>query len=808
MRQRYRPRDNRKPRKYIGEYTPRVADGSNKASGKAEFLDDICQARRFPGMLFAKVLTSPYPHARIKKLDTSKVSALPGVHGILTCFDPEIKALKPTTHAWASVGSTVPYNRWANLRYNDQRVLGDTFHCHGDKNGAVVAAETEAIAEEALKLLDIEWEVLPFYIDPEESLKPGAHPIHPEINPEGNLLPADPRKPGENIELDEEVSSRDVFYEKNDVEKGFAESDMIVEWTSSHHYADHACLDSMGCMIYWEGDRLICYTNSYQADQTRMMISEILGMPLHKVRVICPYLGASMGRWNTGDQSFFIFTALLAKQAGRPVKYKHTRREDFHDTRMQITWTGKLGAKKDGSIQAAHFHGLSDVGAHANHSSGILKYVPFEISERQLAHIPNVKMEGYLAYTNRIPSGMMRSTGNIQFNQMFGPLLDQLAEKLDLDSLDLAVKNFGQEWLPQPNQSLQAVLKEGARRIGWEKRHPAAKGPLLDGCKKRGLGYSFHQCWHAEWEEKARGEIQVGITVNPDLSVLLMAPTVETGSGSNNVALLACAESLGFLGITPEDIRWIERVDTETSLKDAVQTDSAVGLLLAELIADAAAEVKNKILELGSHHLKSNITELDAREGRIFVRADPEKSVMVKDLLWWHADYVPYVPIEVIVSRGANPEVTGVPYQATFVEVEVDTETGEVTVLRMVVVNDAGTVLNASGAEAQQIGGQTIALGETLTEEIVYDRQSGVPLNLNFVDYKVPTMADLPDIEPILLEVWKGAGEYGASGLGEGTLTNTPAAILNAIYNAVGVRIDHIPVRPSDICEALAQSEG
>jgi len=787
----------------MGHYTPRVADGLKKASGKAEFLDDICQASRSQGMLFAKVLTSPYPHARITKIDTTKASALPGVHGILTCFDPEIKALKPTSHAWASVGSTVPYNRWANLRYNDQRILGDTFHCHGDKNGAAVAAETEEIADEALRLLDIEWEVLPFYIDPEESLKPGAHPIHPEINPGGNLLPADPRKPCENIELDEEVSSRDVFYEKNDVEKGFAESEVIVEWTSSHHYADHACLDSMGCMVYWEGDRLICHTNSYQADQTRMMIAGMMDMPLHRIRVICPYLGASMGRWNTGDQSFFIFTALLAKKVGRPVKYKHTRREDFHDTRLQITWKGKLGAKKDGTIQAASFYGLSDVGAHANQSSGILKYVPFEISERQLAHIPNVKMEGYLAYTNRIPSGMMRSTGNIQFNQMLGPLLDQLAEKLGMDSMELAVKNFGQEWLPQPNKSLKAVLKEGAERIGWEKRHPPSQGPLIDGCKKRGMGYSFHQCWHAEWEEKPRGEIQVGITVNPDLSVILMAPTVETRSGSNNVAHLACAESLGFLGIAPEDSHWIEKVDTDTCLKDAVQTDSAVGLLLAELIADAAAKVKDKILDLASNHFKSKAKELDVADGRVFVKGIPDKSVTVKDLLWWHVDYVPYVPIEVTISRGANSQVTGVPYQATFVEVEVDIETGEVTVLRMVVVNDAGTVLNASGAEAQQIGGQTMALGETLTEEIVYDRQSGVPLNLNFVDYKVPTMVDMPEIEPALIEVWEGAGEYGASGLGEGTLTNTPAAILNAIYNAVGIRIDHIPVRPADILNAL-----
>ncbi|MBN1221948.1 MAG: molybdopterin-dependent oxidoreductase [Candidatus Aminicenantes bacterium] len=800
-----RPGTSRKSRKYIGKHVPRLADGLKKARGEAEFLDDFCQPLRFPGMLYAKVLTSPYPHARIKKMDTSKAEALPGVKAVLTCFDPEIRALKPTSHAWASVGSTVPYNRWANLRYNDQHVLGDTFHCYGDKNGAVVAAETEQLADKALKLIDIEWEVLPFYLDSRSALQPGACAIHPEINPQGNLLPADPRRPDEDIDVDEEVSTKDVFYEKNDVEKGFSESDVIVEWTSRHHYADHACLDTMGCMIYWEDDRLVCHTNSYQADQTRMMIAEMLELPLHRVRVICPYLGASMGRWNTGDQSFFIFTALLAKQTRRPVKYKHTRREDFHDTRLQITWTGKLGAKQDGTIRAASFYGLSDVGAHANQASGILKYVPFEICERQLAHIPHVRMEGYMVYTNRIPSGMMRSTGNIQFNQMFGPLVDQLAERFGMDPIELVLKNFGQEWLPQPNASLEAVLREGKEHIGWGNRHPAGKGPLFEGCKKRGLGFSFHQCWHAEWEEKPRGEIQVGVTINPDLSVLLMAPTVETGSGSNNVALLACAESLDFLGVTPQDIRWIEKVDTDTSLKDAVQTDSAVGLLMAELMVDVAAKVKEKVLDLASIHFKLSAKLLDVDDGRVFAEADPRNYLSVRDLLWRHADYVPYVPITVFVSRGANPELTGVPYQATFVEVEVDIETGEVKVLRMAVVNDTGTVLNATGAEAQQIGGQTIGLGETLCEEIVYDRRTGIPLNFNFIDYKVPAMEDIPLIEPVLLEVWKGAGEYGASGLAEGTLVNTPAAVLNAVHNAIGIRMDRIPVRPADILEALRE---
>jgi len=203
--------ESREQHATIGKYAPRLVDGWKKSSGKAEFFADICNPTRFPGMLYAKVLNSPYAHARIVKIDASKAEALPGVHAVLTCFDPEVQALKITSHAWACVGGTVSYDRWQTMRYNDQYILGDTFHSYGDKNGALVAAESEQIAAEALELLDIEWEVLPFYLNPHDALQPGAVPIHPEINPEGNRLPADARDPDNWIELDEEVTSKDVF---------------------------------------------------------------------------------------------------------------------------------------------------------------------------------------------------------------------------------------------------------------------------------------------------------------------------------------------------------------------------------------------------------------------------------------------------------------------------------------------------------------------------------------------------------------------------------------------------------------------
>lgn len=283
---------------------------------------------------------------------------------------------------------------------------------------------------------------------------------------------------------------------------------------------------------------------------------------------------------------------------------------------------------------------------------------------------------------------------------------------------------------------------------------------------------------------------------------MLDAPTVETGTGSNTCNVLGCAEALGFLGISTDDIVWPHTVDTETSLKDCVQTDSAVSYLQSEVVARAALEVKQRILEKASKLMKARAEDLDISGGRVFRKAAPAKGLTVKDV-FMKGDMLPVV---VEMGRAPNSEKTGVPYIANFAEVEVDTATGRVQVLKLVVLNDCGTVMYASGAEAQQIGGQVIGVGEALTEEIIYDQATGVPLNFNWIDYKIPTMADMPEIDPALLEVWRGAGEYGACGIGEGTVTCTPRAVLNAIYNAIGVRIDDIPVKPEKVLKALGKA--
>ena len=778
----YKPRV---PRQFIGGYRPRI-DGVEKAHGRAPYADDEISERNYPGLLHARVLRCPYPRARIKHLDTTKAAALPGVKAILTYQDPEVARLRPTNAGWTDAVDTVSYDKMMWTKFRDRRVLGDYGTWAGDELGVVVAAESEMIAEQALRLLEVKWEQLPFVLDPLDAMKPGAPVLHPQIA-EHNVLPPDP------------VGGPDVFLSKGDVELGFAAADVVIEMDTSHHNPTQGSLDPWCCVADWEEGRLTVFSNSYAADQTRMHVSQMLEMPIHKVRVISKYVGGQFGRGDTGDQPFFIFTALLAKKAGRPVKFKHTRRDSFHDTRQGALYHCKVGATADGKITALHFKSIGDIGAHADHSVFALKFAPAEVSDAALAPIPNIKMESYAVYTDRIPGCMMRGVGNSQFNFIFGRMIDGLAERLGMDPIELALKNFGHAWGVCPDKSLTAVLETGAARIGWaEKRHKPGQGPLYEGAIRRGVGFSMHPGWHAEWQEERRGQVQAKITLHPDGTVTLDAPTVETGTGSNTCNVLGCAEALGFLGVRPEDIRWVSTVDTDNGMRDCVQTDSAVSFLQSEVLVVAAQQLKQKLLDLAAPVLGVPADQLTVTGGQIHA---PGHSLSVKELLW-KGDLV---PLSVMVSRRPSGTKTGVPYIASFAEVEVDTGTGRTQVLKLVIINDCGTVMYASGAESQQIGGQVMAIGEALTEELIYDPVRGVPLNFNFIDYKMPTILDMPAIDPVLLEVWRGAGEYGACGIGEGTLTCSPRAIANAVYNAIGARVDELPLTPEKVLRALGK---
>src|SRR3990172_2270364 len=408
------PFTQRNPRQFVGGYLPRI-DGRAKASGQAEYLDDI--AAGLKGILHARALRSPYPHARIVRLDTSRAEALPGVRCVLRFDDPEVAVLPPTCLGWTSTNSNA-YDKMYYPLVKDVRVLDSTARWVGDEAGAIVAADNEEILQEALEMMDVEWEQLPFVLDRYEAKEPGAPVLHPEVNPNSNVLPA------------EEFWGGDVFYDRGDVAEGMKEADAVVEVEAHYARSDHSALDTRGCVMRWKAGKLTCWTNYYAADQTRMHISQMLGLPMNQVQVILPYIGGNFGRCNMGEQPFFLETAILAKRTGRPVRYKMTSREDFHDTRNALNYRVRVGAKKDGTIVAADFDSFLDTGGYHGHGLAIAKWVvSLDVVENLMAPLPNLRYESYVVYTNKVPGGCMRGAGNVQHNFAWGLAVDAIAEK-------------------------------------------------------------------------------------------------------------------------------------------------------------------------------------------------------------------------------------------------------------------------------------------------------------------------------------------------------------------------------------------
>ena len=793
MKYKYSPRAKRR---FVGSYTPKI-DAYEKALGKTKFFDDITIAAAVPRMLHCAILNSPYANCKILSMDTSKAETMEGVYEVIRYDDPEIIGLKPTTHSWTDTAIT-PYHRETLPRWWDRRILSDTGKFVGEQMGVAVAAKTREIAEEAIKQIRIEWETAPAFLEVEEAIRPEATILHPEENRNSNQLPHRP-------DLDGDVAD-DIILETGDMEKAFKEADVIIEVDKTFGgNSTQATLDFRGVMVEWLDDKIEVWTNHYAADNVRIHLHEMLGVPFAKIRVHNTNCGAHMGKYNTGEHGFFIIAALLAKRTKCPVKYKMNVHEEFAEGRTCINFKVKAGAKSDGTITGWDWDGVANNGAYTGVTGYALTgFLLAEGLNRCFSPIENMRIKSRVYFTNRIPGGVMRSIGNIQQCWATAQVIDEIAEDLGIDPGLIYKKNFNNPPNSYPNKSVAAVIDSGAAEIGWEKRHKAARGELIDGCKKRGMGMAVHNQWHAEWQENDRGRVEASIRVNPDLSVILNAPTKETGAGGNTAAVLACAELLSFLEVEPCDIVWISEGDTEMGLRDCPPTDSVVSFLLPEALVGAALNVKKEFLERAARILGLDAKNLEIEHGKIFLEESPGEVLMLAKDVMMEDDCVPIMGYNV---RDNNKEVTGLGYGAWFAEVEVDIETGKLDVLHLVLANDVGQVMHASGAESQQIGGlSSIGIGEALSEELFYDKKTGTLLNNNYLDYKMQTPADAPNVSPILIENWRGAGEYGGGGLAESTPTGTCAAIANAVYNAIGIRIDSVPISPQKILNAMGKT--
>ncbi|MBN2321334.1 MAG: xanthine dehydrogenase family protein molybdopterin-binding subunit [Acidobacteria bacterium] len=787
---------------YIGKRGVRRLDGYEKASGRAVYTIDM----KLHGMLYAKFLTSPYAHARIQSMDTSRAEAYPGVRAVLRYDDPEM----PET---ANLGGHVP---------NELTVLSDKAYFQGEEVGAVVAADTEDIADEALKLIEVEWEERPFVLDVEEARKEDAPPAQPEAFPEGNYI-------NEGF-LDLE--------ELGDVTKGFDEADRIIEFR-----AERILTTWMGperpCGVFnWNGE----YPEVWLKQQhpqvgKRAVASWYGGVPMNRIQLHCPYQGASFGGWShcAWNMGPYYCAGILSKRTGKPVKWIFSRREDFYGGEMdEGVYFIKVGAKNDGTITAVE--GKAQL---AN------QWFPVFGAFHHLTEntcIPNIHGKLEVMQVNKGPNVPTRCEQNA--NCMTLTLIfERVAEALGMDPLEVALKNDGAEghdmvWLNERKaemgfpvrDSLRECIEKGKAAVDWDRNwHPPGTKRLENG-RMHGLAFT----WTHEWEDSAgTGEIAIRIE-RQDGTASILAMRCDIGV---NAETAYCQIAADELGMKVEDVYYRPQIDPGffTMTPDSSTNMSVNGFA----VRNAARILRRQILEVATKPLGQSSRgsfppafpgmkpeDLDIKDSVIFVKKDPSVRKTIAQLvmpmgyegpLAWTSEMgkgadrsnfsEPLFAYGYQVQHGAYASKRlRLCRQAHFMEVEVDTDTGEVEVTRVVNVNDVGKVISWEGCEGQQYGGTYMAVGRGRSEEVIHDEATGVMLNGNLLDYKIATFEDIGSVDTHLVETGMGYGPYGIVGIAEDIATVVPALISPAVHNAIGKWVESYPITPARVLETLGKA--
>ncbi len=734
--------------KVIGKKVERV-DAFERLIGQAKYAADVY----LPGMLYAKILRSPHPHAKILKIDAAGAAALSGVKAILTSADVP----------------NFPIHKRATTPTVEMPVLASIARYVGDEIMAVAAVD-EDIAEEALELVKVDYEVLPFVLEMEEAMKPEAVRIYPE----GNVL-----------------KEKDDVLVRGNVEEGFRQADVIVEENYKTNMIQHVTLEPRITVASWSGKKLTIWDSHKNPFRLRTDLARAFKIKVNQVRIMTPYIGGDFGDKGNVERQHVI-TALLAKKAGRPVKLEFTREENFLAAhhRYPTTWRLKYGAKKDGTLTAIQVRLYADAGAfyHFDCAAGSLD-VP-----KSVYRCPNVKLEGYNVFTNKPESGHMRCVGHPAGMFPQEAHMDLLAGKLDMDPLEFRLKNYARKEdgdqdkkIPFASIGLEECAKQGAEKIGWHanwKKPGSSPGPI-----KRGLGMAFQSCRHGAIVPPMSAIIKL----DPDGTVELLSGLNDTGGWQKTTMALIVAEELG---IPVTDLE-VTTGDTDAT-SDTGGPSGSRGTPSAGLAMIAAArDVRNQLLEAAAEILKKKKEDLEIKEGQIFIQGDNKP--------------IPYREITAkmpspIVGRGSGKpprNVTMHTFGAHFVEVAVDTRTGKVEILRLVAAHDVGRVINRLGVDNQIQGGATMGIGYGLTERLQFNKETGACVNPSMIDFKVPSMLDIPAIEPITVESGDPFGPFGAKGVGEPPYGVPAPAIANAIYNAVGVRFREIPINIKAVLDGL-----
>jgi putative selenate reductase molybdopterin-binding subunit len=753
----------------------RKVDGVKLVTGRPAFTDDI----HLPGMLCGKILPSPYAHARIARIDTTKAKALPGVHAVLTYKDvPRV----PHTTAGQAWPEPSPYDTY--LLDSKVRFVGDRV--------AAVAAETQAIAERALKLIEVEYQVLPAVLDMEQAMAPGAPVIHDE--PDSTKI----------YDKQRNIAGY-ILREIGNVEDGFRQCDVVIEREFRTGRQQHCMLEPHITIAWLDPDgRLVIRTSTQVPYHSRRQCAMILQIPVGRIHVIKPRIGGGFG----GKQEMLLedITGALALAARRPVKIEYTREEEFYMARSrhpQILRM-KMGARRDGTIVASQMVVLATTGAYGSHSTTVQGNTGSKVLP--LYRAEHMRFECHVVYTNAPVAGAFRGYGCPQGFFAQESVVDELAYELKMDPLEFRRQNAirlgdidklsaqlgeGREGLPRVIRScgLYDCMDRGAKAIGWEKKRKARP---LPGHLKRGVGMS---CTMQGSGIAGIDWASVFLKMNEDGSFYLQSGAADVGGGADTVISQIAAETLG---VTLDKIA-ITSGDTDTTPFDVGAYASSTTIISGGAARKAAEKVRRQVFEVAARMLDTTPDNLVCGDNRVSTVSEPRKSVTMTEiaLQTLYKDKLQIMDGASHFNTDSPP-----PFCVTFAEVEVDTETGKVRVVHLVSAVDPGKAINPMQAEGQVEGAVAQGLGYALTEELLLD-ELGRPRNANFLDYKMFTAKDMPKLTTILAETDEPLGPYGAKSISEVPINGPAPAIANAIYHAVGVRIRKLPIRPEDVLRAL-----
>jgi xanthine dehydrogenase molybdenum-binding subunit len=753
----------------VGKRLPRWG-AEDMATGAARYSADI----KVPGMLIGKALTSPHAHARIVRIDKSKAEKLPGVEAVITYEDVTHKPYAPGRH------------NLIHVRRQDERedtyVISEKARFVGDRVAAVAAVDA-ATAEKALALIEVEYEVLPALLDPAEAMKPGAPRIHDYA--ENNV--------GLHI---------DFLGARGDVEAGFREADVVIEDTFHTSKQQTSQLEPWACAASFAPDgRLTIWSPNQSPFLVRTKIAQLFDIPEGMINWVSPHAGGSFGKF--GAVVAEPICIALAKKTGKPVKMEFSREEDMFGTEARQTFvaTAKLGVKKDGTITALQERVISDGGAYFSRSHTTTRH--HIASFTGLYNCANVAAEADCVYTNLHPTGGVRGYGKSEAVCILEQLIDRAAKEIGMDPIQLRLKNIKRmgdlddKGDPMETCPLEELVKIGAEKIGWAEKRAL---PKQKGTKRYGLGMGIMMDMTGTPGSTLQHR-NAFVKFNADGSVNVMVNAYDPGTNLPGVCAQLAAE---VLGLRYEDIHVVTG-DTDSTMFDCGVGGSAGVYQTGQAVMNAANEAKKQLLERAGKILELNPDELEVKDRRIYLKSDPQKGISVGEVARQATYNFERDHLNISGKGSFTATVSPPPMAAVFAEVEVDVETAEVDLLKILFVNDAGTVINPNTVEGQVEGGIAQSIGYALTEDFIVNKRTGALQSDNFTTYKLPSTLDMPETEVVHYVEPVPSGPFGAKAVGHGSMTAVSPAIANAIYDAVGVFITDMPATPEKILEAMSK---